>query len=411
VRLIRDVGIAGGGVAGLACAALLRREGLRVVVYDKLERPQPLGSGLILQPVGLHVLDEIGVGDRVRALGAVIERLFGRVVPSQSVVLHVRYDAFGRNAPTGVAVHRGALFEVLYDAAREAAAEIVSGHEIVGAADRRFEVANGQHSPRFDLLIDALGVRSPLSQAPKANLPYGALWASLDWQAGFDPHALEQRYEQARRMAGVLPIGVLSGKTNQQAAFFWSLRGVDEAVWRAQPIEAWKDQVRALWPETEGFLEQIGAHEDLVFARYAHRTCASPLARHVVHVGDSWHCTSPQLGQGANMALLDALALATALRSQSNLDAALGEYERLRLWHIRLYQAASYLFTPAYQSDSTLIAALRDWLMAPLSRVAPAPQILAGLVAGAWGAPLSALGVRNTSPRSRREVDLRKQIG
>jgi 2-polyprenyl-6-methoxyphenol hydroxylase-like FAD-dependent oxidoreductase len=394
-RLIRDVGIAGCGVAGLACAALLRREGVRVVVYDKLARPQPLGSGLILQPVGLHVLDEIGVGDRVRGLGAVIERLFGRVVPSQTVVLHVRYDAFGRNAPTGVAVHRGALFEVLHDVAREAGAEIVSGHEIVGAADGRFQFANGAQSPRFDLLIDALGVRSSLSPAPKAPLPYGALWASLDWQAGFDPHALEQRYEQARKMAGVLPIGRLPGRQTNQAAFFWSLRGADEAAWRAAPIEAWKDQVRALWPETDGFLEQIARHDDLVFARYAHRTCASPIGAHLAHVGDSWHCTSPQLGQGANMALLDSLALATALRSQSNLDAALGEYERLRLWHIRLYQAASFLFTPAYQSDSALIAALRDWLMAPLSRVPPAPQILAGLVAGAWGAPLSALaGVR-----------------
>lgn len=364
---------------------------MRVVVYDKLERPQPLGSGLILQPVGLYVLDEIGVGDRVRALGAVIERLFGRVVPSQNVVLNVRYDAFGRNAPTGVAVHRGALFEVLYDAAREAGAEIVSGHEIVGAADGRFTFANGQQSPHFDLLIDALGVRSPLSQAPKANLPYGALWASLDWQKGFDPHALEQRYEAARKMAGVLPIGRLPGRENDQAAFFWSLRGRDEAAWRAAPIDAWKAQVRALWPETRGFLEQIRAHDDLVFARYAHRTCASPLSAHVVHVGDSWHCTSPQLGQGANMALLDALTLAKALAAQSNLDAALGEYERLRLWHIRLYQAASFLFTPAYQSDSTLIAGLRDWLMAPLSRIPPAPRILAGLVAGSWGSPLGAI--------------------
>jgi salicylate hydroxylase len=397
-RLIRDVGIAGCGVAGLACAALLRREGVRVVVYDRLETPRPLGSGLILQPVGLHVLDAIGVGERVRALGAVIERLFGRVVPSQSVVLNVRYDAFGRNAPTGVAVHRGALFEVLYDAAREAGAEIVSGHEIVGASDGRFQFANGEHSPRFDLLIDALGVRSPLSQAPKANLPYGALWASLDWQAGFDPHALEQRYEQARKMAGVLPIGRLPGRENNQAAFFWSLRGQDEAGWRAAPLEAWKDHVRRLWPETGGFLDQIAGHNDLVFARYAHRTCVSPLGAHVVHVGDSWHCTSPQLGQGANMALLDALALATALTSQSNFDAALGEYERLRLWHIRLYQAASYLFTPAYQSDSTLIAGLRDWLMAPLSRVPPAPQVLAALVAGSWGAPLSAMRATRSAP-------------
>jgi len=413
---MRDVGIAGCGVAGLACAALLlRREGVRVVVYDKLERPQPLGSGLILQPVGLHVLDEIGVGERVRALGAVIERLFGRVVPSQNVVLNVRYDAFGRKAPTGVAVHRGALFEVLYDAARAAGAEIVSGHEIVGAADGRFQFAGGAHSPRFDLLIDALGVRSTLSEAPKANLPYGALWASLDWQAGFDPHALEQRYEQARKMAGVLPIGTLPGQKNQQAAFFWSLRGIDEARWRAAPIDAWKDHVRRLWPETGGFLDQIERHDDLVFARYAHRTCASPLGAHVVHVGDSWHCTSPQLGQGANMALLDALALTTALGSQSNLDAALGEYERMRLWHIRLYQAASFMFTPAYQSDSTLIAGLRDWLMAPLSRIPPAPQILAGLVAGSWGSPLSAMGVRSRAgfarPQNQNEASQKVEAG
>ena len=370
---------------------------------------------MILQPVGLHVLDEIGAGDRIRALGAVIERLFGRVVPSQSVVLDVRYDAFGRDAPTGLAVHRGALFQVLFDAARETGAEIVAGREIVGASDGRFRFANGEQSPRFDLLIDALGVRSPLSQAPKANLPYGALWASLDWQAGFDAHALEQRYEAARKMAGVLPIGHLPGRENNQAAFFWSLRGVDEAGWRAAPLEAWKDHVRRLWPETSGFLEQIERHDDLVFARYTHRTCASPLSRHVVHVGDSWHATSPQLGQGANMALLDAFALAKALTSQTNLDAALGEYERMRLWHIRLYQAASFLFTPAYQSDSALIAGLRDWLMAPLSRMWPAPQILAALVAGAWGAPLRAMGVRSRAgfarPQNQNEASQKVEAG
>jgi 2-polyprenyl-6-methoxyphenol hydroxylase-like FAD-dependent oxidoreductase len=91
------------------------------------------------------------------------------------------------------------------------------------------------------------------------------------------------------------------------------------------------------------------------------------------------------------MALLDAFSLARALETQSNLDAALGEYARLRLWHIRLYQAASFLFTPAYQSDSAAMAWVRDFIMSPLSRVPPAPAILAALVAGQWGGPLSAL--------------------
>jgi 2-polyprenyl-6-methoxyphenol hydroxylase-like FAD-dependent oxidoreductase len=73
-----DIAIAGCGVAGLACAALLKRAGASVVVYDRLQTPQPIGSGLILPPLGLHVLDAIGVGARMRELGARIDRLYGK---------------------------------------------------------------------------------------------------------------------------------------------------------------------------------------------------------------------------------------------------------------------------------------------------------------------------------------------
>ena len=388
---VKHIAIAGCGVAGLACAALLARAGGRVVVFDKMATPQPLGSGLILQPVGLAVLDAIGVGGRIRELGAPIARLYGRAAPSGRVVLDVRYRALGQHAPLGISVHRGALFQLLYDAAVAAGAEIVSGCEIVGADDARLFFAGGGESGRFDLVIDALGMRSPLSRPPMQNLPFGALWASLDWVDGFDVAALEQRYERARKMVGVLPIGRLPGARQNQAAFFWSLKHADYATWRAGNLEAWKDDVRALWPETEPLLAQIDSHEQMVFAAYAHRTLRGPVTGRIAHVGDSWHCTSPQLGQGANMALLDALALARALERQDDVEMALGEYARLRLWHIRLYQAASWLFTPAYQSDSDALAWFRDWVMAPISRVPPAPALLAGLVAGQIGWPLASI--------------------
>lgn len=399
----KEIAIAGCGVAGLACAALLKRAGARVVVYDRLQTPQPIGSGLILQPVGLYVLDEIGVGHRLRELGARIERLYGK--SGERIVLDVRYDALGHDAPRGVSVHRGTLFQLLYDAAREAGAEIEAGREIVATRNGRLRFADGAESPRFDLVIDALGMRSPLSEPPQQNLPFGALWASLDFAGPFDPHALEQRYEAARKMVGVLPIGRLpthAGETPaaQKVAFFWSLKHGERQDWLKRDINDWKDEVRALWRETTPLLEQIRTHSDLVFAAYAHRTLGAPLSRNCVHVGDSWHCTSPQLGQGANMALLDAFALAHALGRQSNLDAALGEYARLRLWHIRLYQAVSFLFTPAYQSDSSAIAWARDFLLSPLSRIPPAPAALAALVAGQWGGPLGAMG----APARRRFV-------
>ncbi len=393
-----DIAIAGCGVAGLACASLLRRRGARVVVYDRLRTPQPIGSGLILQPVGLHVLDEIGAGARMRELGAPITRLYGK--SGERIVLDIRYNALGQEAPCGIGAHRGALFQLLYDAARDAGAELEAEREIVAAHDGRLFFSDGAQSARFDLVIDALGMRSPLSAQPRQNLPFGALWASLDWAGAFDPQALEQRYEAARKMVGVLPIGRLPQGHTQKAAFFWSLKHEDRDVWLRRNLDDWKAEVRALWPQTAPLLAQLKRHEDLVFAAYAHRTLRAPVSRDCVHVGDSWHCTSPQLGQGANMALLDALALARALEMQTNLSAALDEYARLRLWHIRLYQAASWLFTPAYQSDSEAIAWARDWFMSPLSRIPPAPQLLAALVAGQWGAPLGAMASR-TRTRAR----------
>lgn len=49
-----------------------------------------------------------------------------------------------------------------------------------------------------------------------------------------------------------------------------------------------------------------------------------------------WHSASPQLGQGANMALLDALALALSLARNKTINAALAEAIALRRQHVRL---------------------------------------------------------------------------
>ncbi|MES1200313.1 MAG: NAD(P)/FAD-dependent oxidoreductase [Pseudomonadota bacterium] len=388
-----DIAIAGAGIAGLAAAALLSRAGHRAVVFDKLDAPEPIGSGLILQPVGLAVLDALGVGAAARALGARIDRLYGRAAPSQRVVLDVRYDAFGPNAPTGYAVHRGALFQLLFDAALAADAEFVARREIIAADARTLSFSDGAVSAQFDLVIDALGMHSPLCRKASTPLAFGALWANLEWCGDFDSHALEQCYERARKMAGVLAIGRREANAPQQAALFWSLKHADYAAWRSAPIAAWKEDVLRLWPETAPLLAQIVRHEDCVFARYAHRT-AQPVEAGVARLGDSWHCTSPQLGQGANMALLDALALTRALEMRASRDDALALYARMRHRHVWLYQAASWLFTPAYQSDSAAIAWARDWLGAPLARTPPAPKLLAALVSGAIGAPLGAISAK-----------------
>ena len=128
------------------------------------------------------------------------------------------------------------------------------------------------------------------------------------------------------------------------------------------------------------FLDGITDKAQLTPARYSHGTLRRPYQGRLVHIGDAAHRASPQLGQGANMALLDAQALALALRLP--LDEALPAYHRSRRWHLGLYQTLSAAFTPQYQSHSRALPLMRDHLLSPLSRTWPLPRILSSLVSG-----------------------------
>ncbi len=389
-----SIAIAGIGVGGLACAALLARDGHHVVAFDQAPAPRPVGSGLIVQPVGLAVLEALGATAQARALGAPIRRLLGTSMPRGVTALDVRYDALAPGAH-GLGMHRAALYDVLHDAAGDAGADLVFARAVTGctadASSARLTFADGAASARFDLVIDALGARSPLSR-PAPPLSYGALWANAPADAAaHGEDRLEQRYVRAAKMVGVLPIGKRVAGGDAQVSYFWSLRRDDYAAWRARPLDAWKSEALALWPETAPFLERLTRHDDFVFAAYAHRTLRQPVSGALVHVGDAWHSASPQLGQGANMALLDAYALSLALRAQDDLATALAEYARVRRWHVRLYQLASWALTPAYQSDGALFAWARDALAGPAARLWPGPQILAALVTGVVGSPLHAI--------------------
>ena len=158
-------------------------------------------------------------------------------------------------------------------------------------------------------------------------------------------------------------------------------------------MDAWKAQVCALWPDCEALLGQIVDAGQLTFARYAHRRVPEPVGERLIHLGDAWHSASPQLGQGANMALLDAFALARGLETGGELQACLAHAANLRSRHVKLYQALTWAATPLYQSDNRWHAALRDLLLTPLGRIPPGPGIQARLVAGLVGDPLGTLGL------------------
>jgi len=381
--------VAGCGTAGLAAALLLHRDGHRVTLFERFDSPRPLGSGLLIQPTGQAVLRALGLETELITRGAPVTRLIGHA--GKHCVLDVRYAALKRGG-VGIGVHRATLFAILHDAVLAEGIAIEAGRAITTCADGRLHFADGTQTGRFDLIVDAMGSRSPLVPATRP-LAFGALWADLDWAGDFISDALQQRYRRASVMTGVLPIGTPRHAMGPRAALFWSLRGDRLAEWRAAGLGAWKAELLALWPATAPLLDQITDSDQLTFASYAHRTLRQPVEPGLIHLGDSWHSTSPQLGQGANMALLDAYALALGLRRARTLPEALTETIRLRRDQIQLYQLLSRLLTPVYQSDGAAIPWLRDRVMGPVSKLWPFTAAQATLVSGAVGHPLARLGL------------------
>lgn len=108
------IAIAGCGPCGLASALLLHAQGHAVTLFERFDEPRPLGSGLIIQPTGLAVLQALGLAERIQAAGSRIHRLHG--IAGRRTVLDVRYAALKRPGLFGIGLHRASLFDALYGA-------------------------------------------------------------------------------------------------------------------------------------------------------------------------------------------------------------------------------------------------------------------------------------------------------
>ncbi|WP_281859850.1 FAD-dependent oxidoreductase, partial [Litoreibacter halocynthiae] len=283
-----NIAIAGAGIGDLTAAALLARQGHTITVFDQFDTPRPVGSGLVIQPVGQAVLDEIGAGDAARAKGNAVRRMLGHEADSGRRVLDVTYDHDPNGIHVGLAIHRAALFDAILQSALEAGVAIKPSHQVTALRDRHLSFRSHDPQGPFDLVIDSSGASSPLSPIQAKPLPYGAIWGTVPWrECGLPQDQLTQVYRRADRMIGIMPSGTLPGSDIQQAAVFWSMPRDAHDAWRAVPLSDWQAEVAQLWPEAAPIFEQITDHEQMTMARYAHGTLRKPYGDNLAIIGDA----------------------------------------------------------------------------------------------------------------------------
>ncbi len=344
------VGIVGAGTAGLATAIAFARLGHEVEVFEKHPALATLGAGVLIQPQGVAALEDLGVGPAFEAVSVPIDALVGLNHRGWKLV-DVRYRELRARA-----ISRSALGRVLHQKCLHAGVALRFGADVraVRAADGRGAIDVDGVTRDFDIAIIANGASSRLPAdcglaVPSTPYAWGAMWSLIDLPGWHAPGELLQRYGGTRRMYGIMPTERLPDAL--RVSFFWSLHRDQLAAWRAAPIEDFKRELLALWPESGALVERVHSHEQFAFAAYSHARPARLAEGPIAIVGDAAHAMSPQLGLGTTLAVQDALVLAASVQSLGPAD-GLARYSASRLRTVRAYQALSRALTPCFQADA-----------------------------------------------------------
>ncbi len=390
------IAIVGSGTAGPAAATFLARNGHDVQLFERAPQKLPVGAGFLLQPTGLSVLNELGIGDELMPDIARISKLYCRT-RSGRVLLDLPYTELSEGL-FGAGTHRATLLDLLLNAATRAGAKIVwntSIERLTRDSSQRPSLHDSHgftHGP-FDLLLICDGANSTLRAqsgvpARVSRYPWGALWFIGQRAPEFDPEVLWQSVGSTRELTGFLP----TGTPDDLLSLFWSIRLDRIEHWRTTALDDWKRQILSLAPQAEGFLNQIESHRQIATAAYHDVRMRHWHGDRVAILGDAAHALSPQLGQGVNLALMDASTFAASL-AQHPLSEALARYSAKRRAHLRFYQFATRWTTPFFQSDILPLGWLRDITFPIIQQFPPLRRQMTATMAGGKTGPFTSLSV------------------
>ncbi|HVI98589.1 MAG TPA: FAD-dependent oxidoreductase [Sphingomonas sp.] len=305
--------IVGGGPAGMIAGLLFARAGVETVVLEKHADFLRDFRGDTIHPSTLQLFHELGLLDELLARDHVkVPVIHGRVAGETIPVADFRYLPVV--APYIALMPQWDFLDFVAEAAgRYPGFTLRRRHEVTGAIVEDGRVVGvcveGQGDVRASLVIAADGRHSVLRA--QSGLPRQTIGAPMDvfW------FRLPKTVAPDNESLGVFEAGrifvLIDRRTYWQCAFVFP-KGRAENI-RAQGLDAFKQRVAAIGPETAAGIDAIGSWDDVKLLTVSVDRLETWHQPGMLFIGDAAHAMSPIGGVGINLAIQDAVAAANIL--------------------------------------------------------------------------------------------------
>ncbi len=337
--------IVGGGIGGLCLAIALRDRGFSVDVIEIKKVWTVYGVGIIQQANVVRAMAQLGIVDRYLSAAFPFDCV-GIYQPSGELIAKLPSGRLaGENYPALLGISRLALHEVLTSAAIEKGSQVRLG-VTVDRLDQRPGSVEVQFTDgttgSYDLVVGADGLFSLIRTLVFPNAPKPRFTGQSVWRHNF-PRRPEVDHLAAHNgrhgSAGLVPLA-------QDLMYMY--------VTSIEPGNPWMEpsQLHTLMKlRMSGFGGLIGELKAQIDdpAKVVYKPMEAVFvpppwySGRVVLLGDAAHATTPHLGQGAGMAIEDAVVLAEELCGGDSIEKQLERYMERRYDRCKFISESSEL--------------------------------------------------------------------